>query len=283
MGLSWYADSRERLVPDVVKREPGGYLIYLVHLCAYRWAAPQVRGLRVLDFGCGTGYGTYELCQSAASVVGVDVSAEGVAYAADTFAAQNLNFKVIQPIENEPLPFPDGYFGAVISNQVIEHVPSPSAYVREIERVLEPNGFTIVVTPNRNYRLFAKQRPWNPFHVTEFRADEIEAILLKSFGEVQIFGMWGQEDVVTRELHRTERLRRITLPFTFPGVPEWWRQAGLKAMARLRPPRRSRPTDFADNAIWICDNAVPSLHIVARARKKMQDLSRDPRRGSVRG
>jgi ubiquinone/menaquinone biosynthesis C-methylase UbiE len=90
-----------------------------MHVVAYRWAAPQLHELRVLDFGCGTGYGTYELSKAAASIVGVDVSAESVDHARFAYNAPNLEFAAISPVEAEALPFPDEYCCAVMSNQVI--------------------------------------------------------------------------------------------------------------------------------------------------------------------
>ena len=50
------------------------------HVARYAFARRYARGLRVLDAGCGIGYGSAELSQDAAEVVGVDLSPEAIEY-----------------------------------------------------------------------------------------------------------------------------------------------------------------------------------------------------------
>jgi hypothetical protein len=130
----------------------------------------------------------------------------------------------------------------------------------------------ILMTPERSTRLFAKQRPWNRFHLYEYTPEEIGGLLSNASSDTELFGMGGRAEIVAIETRRTERLRRITLPFTFPGVLEWWRQAGLAARGRLKPPAQPSEISFADDAIWIDPYARPRLNIVARARCKKTRL-----------
>jgi SAM-dependent methyltransferase len=51
--------------------------------------------------------------------------------------------------EGEPLPFADGWFDLVVTNQVIEHVPHLDFIIREIARVLRPGGTLIAVFPSK--------------------------------------------------------------------------------------------------------------------------------------
>src|SRR5229473_2363704 len=64
------------------------------HLVAYRFAQERVRGKRVLDAGCGDGYGTELLAQSAARAVGVDRNAETIAIASRRYQRANLLYRV---------------------------------------------------------------------------------------------------------------------------------------------------------------------------------------------
>ncbi len=47
------------------------------------------------------------------------------------------------------IPYPDGSFDLVYSNNVLEHVPDPLATLREVERVLKPGGSFVAKTPNK--------------------------------------------------------------------------------------------------------------------------------------
>ena len=57
-----------------------------------------------------------------------------------------------QQVEGVALPFADGRFDVVISNHVIEHVGDASAqaqHLREIRRVMHPDGVGYLAVPNR--------------------------------------------------------------------------------------------------------------------------------------
>jgi len=47
-----------------------------------------------------------------------------------------------------PLPFSDGNFETILSFETIEHLPKPKIFVRELCRVLKPNGHLILTMPN---------------------------------------------------------------------------------------------------------------------------------------
>lgn len=50
-------------------------------------------------------------------------------------------------VDAHSLPFPDGTFDLVIAQAVLEHVADPAQCVREIHRVLRPNGLVFAETP----------------------------------------------------------------------------------------------------------------------------------------
>jgi SAM-dependent methyltransferase len=51
---------------------------------------------------------------------------------------------------NGPLPYPDGFFAAVVSLEGVEHLESPANCLREFARVLRVGGRLILSTPNVN-------------------------------------------------------------------------------------------------------------------------------------
>ena len=77
----------ERVIPG-----PADASLFNEHQARYAFAARLARKKRVLDAGCGTGYGTAELACQARDVLGIDISAEAVAYAREHFGAENIRF-----------------------------------------------------------------------------------------------------------------------------------------------------------------------------------------------
>ncbi len=237
----------ERVIEEHYLSSRQGYLIYLFHIVTYQFSIPHVSGRRVLDFGCGTGYGTAMLAPHCDEIVGIDISNDAISYARDHHSLPNLRFDTIGPIEKSPLPFESESFDAVVSFQVIEHVPDVQAYLSEIRRVLRPGGCLVLATPDRTTRLFRGQQPWNRFHLTEYDTDQIEYLFQDHFSDVELLSMGGREDVIAKELRRTHTLKWITLPFTFPGAPESWRQLGLGLLGMFR----SRPVSEVNDRPWL--------------------------------
>lgn len=264
----------ERVIPGEYLRSRSSYLIYLFHISTYRFALSYVADRRVLDFGCGTGYGTALLAEQATTAIGVDLSPDAIACAKDHHQRHNLDFRSIARIEDERLPFNDGEFDTVVSFQVIEHLTDTDAYLREIARVLKPGGIFVVATPDRATRLLPNQRPWNRFHVREFSAQQLRRKLVNRFTHIELLSMSGTPLALAPELRRTRLLRWVTLPFTFPLAPESWRQWGLNLLHRLHGretagPEQDPTTGFgiSEEDIHIGSGVKPSVNIIAVAHR----------------
>jgi SAM-dependent methyltransferase len=193
----------ERIVPD--ETEPG---IVALHLKRYEFARPYCVGKRVLDAGCGVGYGSAFLGEGARSVVGVDVSDEAIDYARARYGGRNVEFTVgdLQQLGQD-----DAEFDAVVAFEVIEHLPHPERFVAEARRVLKPDGVLVVSTPRADR---GHERPENPFHEREFAPDEFERLLRESFGHVDVFGQRRVQTARHRTLQRLDVLGlRRRVPF----------------------------------------------------------------------
>lgn len=239
-----YDPTSERVTVDAYQAHEGDYLIYLFHLATYDFAVPYADGRRVLDFGCGTGYGAYRIATKCKSITGVDVAGDAIGFAQARYPGENLDFRQIMPVDDEPLPFGDGSFDMVLSFQVIEHVPDPDHYLAEARRVLTDDGVMIVATPDRRTRLLPGQRPWNRYHLVEYTPDELSNKLRGHFARVELNAMSADKAIIGRELARSRALKWATLPFTFPGTPERLRQAGLGGLKSVKA--RLRRGDAAD-------------------------------------
>ncbi len=100
---------------------------------------------RVLDVGCGTGFGTAGLLQVTDDVVGIDQSPEQLARARVKLDHTPAQFMLG---DAERLPYEDDTFDVVWSSGSIEYWPRPEATLRELGRVCRAGGQVLVVGPN---------------------------------------------------------------------------------------------------------------------------------------
>jgi malonyl-CoA O-methyltransferase len=105
-------------------------------------ALGDVRGLDVLDLGCGTGRHALWLAAAGAIVTGLDFSDGMLRAARGKPGAEAVRF-VVHDL-HEPLPFAAGAFDALVSGLVIEHVRELGPFFSEARRVLRPGGHAVV-------------------------------------------------------------------------------------------------------------------------------------------
>ena len=103
----------------------------------------HVDGYRILDVGCGTGRHALELARRGAQVSGVDFSMGMLEKARSKDPEGRVNW-VCQDLA-QAWPFPDGWFDAVITCLVLEHIRDLGAFFGEMDRVCREGG-TILTT-----------------------------------------------------------------------------------------------------------------------------------------
>lgn len=114
---------------------------------------------RLLDVGCGTAW----LAEHFADYVGVDGSEDAV-----NAAREHGREALVHRVE-DPLPFPDASFDAVVAKDLLEHVLDPAAVVREIGRVLRPGGRVFASAPDAQRWVWDDYTHVRPFTLTGFR------------------------------------------------------------------------------------------------------------------
>ena len=186
----------ERVIPGQVDTD-----LWNEHLARYLFAARLARGKKVLDLGCGAGYGTAALGELASHALGVDISAQAVQEAAQRYGSPRVQF---QAASATATALPDASFDLIVAFEVIEHLTDWSALLQEAKRLLAPGGQFVVSTPNKAY--YAESRRLtgpNPFHEHEFEFDEFESALREHFPHVSFFLQNHSEAVVFQPLSRT--------------------------------------------------------------------------------
>lgn len=157
------------------------------HLSRYRFASKFVAGQRVLDAGCGVGYGTRVLLDGGASeVVAVDISDKAIAIAQESFSDSRVRFLR----ENcETLESIQGPFGAIVALETMEHFHDLRAFLKQVVRLLSPKGVFVCSSPNALTTPSGEGgRPANPFHVNEYTPSTFRDLLAESFRSVDMTG-----------------------------------------------------------------------------------------------
>ncbi|MDW8058893.1 MAG: class I SAM-dependent methyltransferase [Thermomicrobium sp.] len=161
---------------------------YWQSLAAYRWASDHVRGKRVLDVGCGDGYGTAELAARARYAVGLDDDGNVLREARRRYGAPRLAWVRARA---DRLPFRDESLDVVCCFQVLEHLREPERFLAEARRVLVPEGILLMTTPNRSAVLAGL----NPHHVREYDAEGLRRLCSPFFQDVELLGVFPSERV----------------------------------------------------------------------------------------
>jgi 2-polyprenyl-3-methyl-5-hydroxy-6-metoxy-1,4-benzoquinol methylase len=171
----------ERIDPDKAKGTPS----MEKHAARYHFAKKYVRGKRVIDVGCGPGYGSDILASAGAEiVVGIDNSEKGLSYAREKYGRENLEFKLLDCMKTG---LENSEFDVAVSFELIEHLDEDEQKksLSEIKRLLKPGGLLIISTPNKRvYKIHI------PAHKKEMDLEEFSNILGNYFSETEMFGQY---------------------------------------------------------------------------------------------
>jgi glycosyltransferase involved in cell wall biosynthesis/2-polyprenyl-3-methyl-5-hydroxy-6-metoxy-1,4-benzoquinol methylase len=171
--------SQNRVAPGFAWNE-----LYIHSAKRYLFAAEFCKGGLVLDLGCGSGYGAKFLARTAQQVIAADMDPFALQYGEETYPDPRIQRIHVSPEQN--LPFETHHFDAIVSLEVVEHVPveQMEAYFAEIGRLLKPDGVLIMSTPNKQIYIHYP----DPYHVSLMTLDEFRALLESRFRHVELYG-----------------------------------------------------------------------------------------------
>ena len=155
----------------------------------FQQVAPSIPGKEILDVGCATGRLLNHFKKSGWHTAGVELCIESADYG-------NRKYNVgIIPSTIEKASFSDNSFSFIHASHVIEHVPDPDMFVKEIYRILKPGGAFVCVTPSSaslQACLFRKNwRSAIPDHLFLFNKRNLAELLGKNGLYVDKVKTWG--------------------------------------------------------------------------------------------
>lgn len=197
-----------RIIPEETNRK-----FYFEHLKPYEFMKDAAVGKKVLEIGCGDGYGSAYLAKIAKEVVSIDYEEDVILKAKTKYNIANLRFLNMDATN---LQFEDSIFDIACSFQVIEHIPEEKLldYLSEIKRVLKKGGTFYLSTLNLEHTMkslltYKKQ----PAHCKEFKLNELSDLLSKVFSGFEVYGLH-----LTAKHHFYLRLKKIGILNFLPAA-----------------------------------------------------------------
>jgi 2-polyprenyl-3-methyl-5-hydroxy-6-metoxy-1,4-benzoquinol methylase len=163
-------------------------------LKAYVLATNYVKG-NLLEVGCGEGRGIDWLLPTITHYSAIDKIAAVVEQLKIKYPQTTIISGNIPPLST----YAENSFDSIVSFQVIEHIQDDNLFLKEIYRVLKPEGVALISTPNRPMSLSR-----NPWHIREYTPGELTQLAKNIFTKVEMKGIAGNEKVM-QYYHRNKK------------------------------------------------------------------------------
>jgi SAM-dependent methyltransferase len=181
------------------------YLYLLNYLKALSEAQFQKKSccLRILDWGCGKGHCTYLLRNLGFKVESCDVerTSDDSAFGQETPIIAAENIEVIPLRDTVKLPFESGSFDIVLSMGVLEHVENDLESLREINRILKPEGlfFCFFLPFVGSWTQYVMRSRGDNYHDRLYTKSKVKSLLKESGFELQ--DIWHRQLFPKNSVH----------------------------------------------------------------------------------
>jgi 2-polyprenyl-3-methyl-5-hydroxy-6-metoxy-1,4-benzoquinol methylase len=179
-------------------------------------------GAHLLDIGCGEGFFLFSASRAGYAARGIELSQDAAEYARREFGLD------VEAKPFEEVRFPEDHFDVVTLWQVLEHVPHPSMILKEVHRILRPEGLLALSTPNIGglpARILGR-RWWNirRLHINQFTTKTL-VTALNNIGFRNVSSVSYKESIsllmlfipVLKHLGLYEALRHLFQPASLLG------------------------------------------------------------------
>lgn len=175
-----------------------------------------IDGGRLLDIGCNDGSFTVSIANhiGATEIFGIEINEEIAKKAKD----KNIRVSIIDA--NSSFPFEDSFFDVIIANQIFEHLLNTDGFLKEIHRVLKPDGYVIISTPNlasihNSIPLLFGMQPIS-IHISDIQVGNFLKGV-ETHGHIKVPTLLSLKDIVTYHGFSIENITGVGFyPFFYP-------------------------------------------------------------------
>ena len=174
-----------------------------------------LKGLSILDIGCGGGLISEPMARLGAKVTGIDASEKNIKIAKLHANKSKLNIRYLTKSPEQLNEFEK--FDIILNLEIIEHVEDVSLYIDSCYKLLKKNGIMFTATLNRTFTSYIKAiigaeyilrwlpigtHDWNKF----IKPQELEELLLsKNFKNINIKGL--EYNPITKKWKKSNNLK----------------------------------------------------------------------------
>ncbi|HMA28841.1 MAG TPA: class I SAM-dependent methyltransferase [Thermoanaerobaculia bacterium] len=149
----------------------------MAHESLYQLAAPYAEGARVLDAGCGTGYGAAVFASAGArSVLAIDCDPLSIWFARGHFSHPAISFR---KADCERLALPAQSLDLVFSSNVLEHLEHPETFLATASNALVTGGKAVVAVPPITTEAVLQENRGIHYHRSNLTLSEWAALLAR--------------------------------------------------------------------------------------------------------
>jgi ubiquinone/menaquinone biosynthesis C-methylase UbiE len=128
---------------------------------------------RILDIACGVGVLSLKIAERGCEVHGIDISEDWIKHSKRLSERERIACEFVVG-SAEDLPYPDNYFDKVVCSSSLEHFKDDIKALKEMCRVLKPNGSVALTTDSFTYLTEdeLKEKHSKMYHIVNYYTQE---------------------------------------------------------------------------------------------------------------